>query len=414
MRNTIKAITKNIWRKILFLFFLYQTAIVSLTTNRLIYNIVNYSDEFFTIIIIFYIFNNYKTLLRDKMDVKIFKKWILFLFLQVISTIIFRYQGLFPSIVDGIFIQSKFLLAYFAGRIYMKRNYSTKFFINIFGKITKINIIILFVLTIHDIFINPFFEKGDFRYFTNSIKLFFPHETYLAVSGIILLILLNICYKHSRKKIIYMIMISIVIIMTLRMKAIGFIAIFLGMYFWIFVLKKRQIWINIAGGIIVSIYLAIDQFKVYFFSGIYSPRQIMLKDSLILLKKHFPLGSGLGSYGTTIAAQYYSPIYEKFGYNNYYGMSADRTSFLTDSFWPAIIAQGGLIGLIIFILVIKDLFIITYKRYKINNIMGFSAMMIIIYSIITSFAESSFFNPMSFILYFIMGAIISQVDLEKY
>ena len=105
-----------------------------------------------------------------------------------------------------------------------------------------------------------------------------------------------------------------------------------------------------------------------------------------------------------MAADHYSPLYTRLGYENYFGMGPTDSQFLTDCFWPAVVAQYGFIGTIIFVLVI-GLFLywsITKMKTSINS--GFAMLMILLYCFITSLAESSFFNPASMLMFMLFAA----------
>ena len=125
------------------------------------------------------------------------------------------------------------------------------------------------------------------------------------------------------------------------------------------------------------------------------------------MMEHFPFGTGFGSFGSSIAANYYSPIYERLGYQNNYGMSSEYSGFLTDCFLPTIFAQFGFIGLVFLFLIICYFLLISIRKLKINRDAGFAMLMTIVYLLITSVAESSFFNPTAF-LFFILFAVYEK------
>jgi hypothetical protein len=57
---------------------------------------------------------------------------------------------------------------------------------------------------------------------------------------------------------------------------------------------------------------------------------------------HFPLGTGFGSFGSYASRVYYSDIYVEYGLSNLYGLSASASFFITDTFWPMVIGEGGI------------------------------------------------------------------------
>ena len=73
-------------------------------------------------------------------------------------------------------------------------------------------------------------------------------------------------------------------------------------------------------------------------------------DSLGIALASFPFGAGFGRFGSAAARANYSPIYYELGYPGVWGLGTteESGSFLTDTFWPAIIGEAGLIGLACF------------------------------------------------------------------
>lgn len=69
-------------------------------------------------------------------------------------------------------------------------------------------------------------------------------------------------------------------------------------------------------------------------------------DSFTVAVQSFPFGAGFGRFGSAVARQTYSPLYYELGYNDVWGLGPTEESgqFLTDTFWPAIIGESGLIG----------------------------------------------------------------------
>lgn len=71
----------------------------------------------------------------------------------------------------------------------------------------------------------------------------------------------------------------------------------------------------------------------------------MTLDAVTLTVAAFPLGVGFGRFGSFTAGENYSPLYEDLGYQWIYGMGpGDRGGFLSDTFWPAPLAEAGILG----------------------------------------------------------------------
>lgn len=138
--------------------------------------------------------------------------------------------------------------------------------------------------------------------------------------------------------------------------------------------------------------LAWNQIYYYFFSSIQgdSARYQLLINSFKVIKDHFPIGSGFGTYASYYSGKYYSPIYSSYGLTGIYGLTRDNTSFISDSFWPMVFAQTGLIGTIAFGCALLRLFK-QIQKIRITSMAFYaSAISVLSYLLIASTAESAF------------------------
>ncbi|WP_028043614.1 hypothetical protein [Candidatus Stoquefichus massiliensis] len=372
------------------------------------YQYLNYIDEILTVFFVLYLLKNTLFLIKNYKMLLIL--WMLFLSFGLISNLIYNYQLFFPALIDAGLIVSKFIIAYLAASVYTRK---TNFdFIQVITPISKLLVIIFTLLIIHDIFFHPIYPKNEYRYFMESLQLMFGHPTYLAVAMVTLIAILSYS-NYNHKNIFYLICCSFIIFTTFRSKAIAFIFVYWMFYIFLFIMKKEINFIPIGiGGIISMLFLTKDTIINYFFSPTrYSPRSILLNDSFDLMIKHFPLGTGFGTFGTTIAEQFYSPLYVKLNYDNNFGMSALESYFLNDSFWPAIFAQTGIFGTAIFCLVIIYFINCILKKYKKSKVISLAMGSIILYLLITSIAESSFFNPTSLLLFILFGQMDNLTNI---
>lgn len=71
----------------------------------------------------------------------------------------------------------------------------------------------------------------------------------------------------------------------------------------------------------------------------------MTIDGFLLAVSSFPLGVGFGRFGSFTASDNYSPIYTDLGYERIWGLGqGDMGNFLSDTFWPAPLAETGILG----------------------------------------------------------------------
>lgn len=396
----IKINTTQIKYKLLFfvLFFLMPLGEISV--------IFQYTDEIIELVLYLYIFLHLRFIIRNKRTLLV--AWSILSALGWLSTIIWHFQSLFPTLVDGILTTNKFIVGYLAAYIFILRTRKTVS--KSIYSLAKFITWLLFLLAIHDLIFPPFFEKSEYRYFLNSIKLMFPQPTYLAAAGVTLLIYFGY-FNEDIKSIKYMVMTSFVTLVTLRSKAIGFVIVYWILYLWFFVFKaKHYIFTTILGGF-AAWFIGADQIREYYATVRFSPRQILLTDGIKLALKYFPLGTGFGTFGSRTAADHYSKLYRELGYTYLDGMGPGNNTYLSDIFWPTIFAQLGVFGTLIFIFAIYFFMKQAIGTIRVNRSAGFAMLMIMVNMLINSVAETAFFNPTAFLLFIMYGVFEGETKI---
>lgn len=96
--------------------------------------------------------------------------------------------------------------------------------------------------------------------------------------------------------------------------------------------------------------LVTGTYEEYFSNIDTTARTTMTIDAAGLALAAFPLGVGFGRFGSAVASANYSPLYEHLGYSRIHGMGpGERGGFLTDTFWPAVMAEAGILGLLCYL-----------------------------------------------------------------
>jgi O-antigen ligase len=76
------------------------------------------------------------------------------------------------------------------------------------------------------------------------------------------------------------------------------------------------------------------------------PRIALYAASIAIAREHFPLGVGLGRYGSHISRVFYSPAYEEYGLSQVVGLRQRKPIAVTDTFWPMLLGETGALGLL--------------------------------------------------------------------
>lgn len=387
-----------------FLLLLIQNIILNYTTGWL-HNIINYFDELFVLSLLLYALyiNDFKIYLDKNIKKSCFCMFFFSAF-GLISSLVYEYQNIFLTLLDW-FVCVKFFLVYFSiCEISVKYDFE-KHFLHKACRICELFAIIVTPLSIISLFY-PLFGQTDVRYGFYSVNLFYGHPSNFAACCILCSAVLMANYNFTKKKYIFMLLLCAAC--TLRTKALASVIciIFIYLYFIRFKIKNKLI--AIIGMLCLAFYIGYDQLMFYYGQSYLEDdnfvRAILTVRANELAASHFPLGTGFATFGSNIAAEHFSPLYTMLGIE--YG------PFLSDTFWPIVIAQTGYIGTIFFaffICVLIQRILLTLK----NNIFCFWACVsIMIYEIVCSLAESSFFHPQSSLMFLVFGIVINYANKE--
>lgn len=363
-----------------------------------------YFDEFLAVLSIPVFFT---ILIKKKGDINIQKNNIYLLGLYFIlisvgfiSFFKYRYQPFFVSMLDLLLV-SKFFLVYFLSEMILDKELIDDNRI-ILSKHFKIIITSFFSLTILN-YIFKIWPQQSIRFGIMSNQLFYTHPTSLAAICVFLLasLILTTDIKSCKK---YIAMILFVLLSTLRFKAIGAALIILFVIIYINKTNKKISIFKLGLVAILAIILAWGQISYYYINIDGSARKVLNETSVKIAKDYFPIGTGFATFGSHFSSVYYSPIYYKYGISNVWGLVKGESFFLTDTFWPMIIGQFGVIGVITYILMIiiilkkiQDCYSDKRKQLYIAKIICFA------YLIISSTSEAAFVHPIAIPLALILG-----------
>lgn len=328
----------------------------------------------------------------------------LFVMVGLLGNIIYRYQTVNLVIVD-LLTNLKFFgaLAYFGELTCKDSGGGSRI-----SQLSCLLTVFLFMLFLLDRVLNVF--PSDYRYGIKATRLFFNHPTYLAGICVFLIALMTI--YNVEKNLPYIGMNMIMMIFTLRSKAIVSAVLFVVLYVVIVKLHaKLKVWQMVIVGI-VCIVCAWSQIYFYFvFLGGQSARSVMLFTSFKIMKDYFPIGTGFGCYASHSAAVNYSPVYIKYGFNYIYELrNAAEGTFFDDQFWPIIFGQTGVIGTAAYICILVFLFRKVQKLFKVNLKTYTAALVVFIYLLVSSTAEPTFNNAVAIPLAMVLEICYSQAD----
>ena len=315
----------------------------------------------------------------------------------LLSNIIYKYQGI-SCIIGDIIVFTKFIFVVYLTSCILNKQQLIDYKENILKHINSISwIFVLFTLINYIFKYNP----STIRMGIMSNQIFFEHPTYLAAATIFL-ISFRIILQNNKYDVLQILLI-LVLISTMRFKAIG--AAFATLIISIYIDKKNKklsiFKIGIIG--IIMIVLSFNHIKYYLLNSEYA-RNALTITSIEIAKEHFPFGTGFASYASYFSTRNYSPVYYKYELNKIYGLQNGSSNFATDVFWPMILGQFGIFGLIIYIYIVIKLFKNIQDEYtKENKYIYIAKIIVFTYLLVSSTSESAFTNPISIPLALIIG-----------
>lgn len=201
--------------------------------------------------------------------------------------------------------------------------------------------------------------QGLFRHHTESVW-----RTYVAAMCMAYLLTLRL----TKVRLLMTAFLSVMSLMHLSTKEIICIVVFLSLFLYKRNLRFGSLMIALVGlssvGYVFYAFtpfgqIVQSQFAAYFGADSYQDqaRSVMTIKSYYIANDFFPFGSGAGTYASTPSYKLgYSDVYYMYDISEIWGASPDKPDFLTDVFWPKIIAQSGWVGLVIYLVFFWQIF----------------------------------------------------------
>ena len=289
--------------------------------------------------------------------------------------------------------------------------------IRILGSTARIVVFVMVICLLLSQFVNlgmrgfPRYGIPTFRFVFNNPGNFSKFFYFL-----IPLLLADLKFGVSRKKMVMIVLACIVWLSTMRSRAFSFVALLIAfsiLYFRGGSSKKIPIrWYHIVLLAIVALYFSWDNFVLYLFSSTQA-RAVLLRYSIVTMKSYFPIGAGFGTYGSDIAATYYSKLYELYGFRSIYGMGHVHTHYLNDNYWPMILGQFGAIGFVFMIGLLGIVHKKIYTSLANDRYYLFAAVCAMVFLLLSSVASKSYSEFSSICIFGLLGLLLPQQTEEN-
>lgn len=333
--------------------------------------LIKYFDEVLTLLffVVSFVILLFKKVKIPKEEGFIFLVWFILVFIGIISNVYSNVDRKLFDIVLDIISFSKFFVFVLCTRYLFTYEMVDKIFSSSV-KVCKVLTIGMAVLGFASLFID-FGMRGQKRFGIYGFNFIFQYAHEFTVFVLCIYTILLLKLKKKNQRIFYSILIFIVLALTLKGPSLLVPCIYLGVITMVKAKNQLKAFSVLIVLLFVGFLISRYQFVTYL-TNENAPRYILFKYGFITAHTYFPFGSGFGTYGSSVAASSYSPLYELYNFTSLYGMNPKDYQFLNDTYYPMIIAQFGFLGAIlmagVFIFCLKKSFSCHSKICKIASI----------------------------------------------
>lgn len=371
-------------------------------------SVFSYADE---IVMAFFIFLFLiKFVYQNKLEVISYRAFFIIGFLVlfgVMANLISGIQNNFIAIVLDIVSNFKMFICFYGIYEMIKTEYDAQYILNFFCPIAKLFLVIGTICGLLSLF-TDIGMRGQERFGIYGFNFIYDYAHIYSIT--ILACIMIIVHCKGKNATSYIIMAIIQMLLTTKGPSIMWSVGILVLLYYMRYHKKIGI-LAIAGVGILGLIFGSYQLQNYLLNE-NAPRFWFYKYGIITALNYFPFGSGFATFGSNMAAKYYSLLYVEYSISNRWGMSANDTQFLRDNYWPMIMGQFGFLGLLLFIL----LFYMIFQMIQKSEFEGMDKAMLLasfIYLIVHSIGSSTPVTSAAVTMMMFIALILRTSHKEK-
>ncbi|SFC09675.1 hypothetical protein [Streptococcus equinus] len=275
--------------------------------------------------------------------------------------------------------------------------------------LAKIYVLSAFIFSLINLVINTSMTF-DVRYGFRSFRFFYRNPGALNAAMLSAYSIISVTSHKTTRK-IFLALTTIVIVLTFRGMGIGAVGVFIMLEVYTNLKKSNNEFSfkKLLPVSIIAFLLGYNQIEEYFI-GSDSIRNLFLKNSIVILKRYFPIGSGFATYGSDQAYKNYSKLYYEFGYNNIYYLRPGNGIVANDNFWPMIIGQFGIFGFFAYISMILLQFKFVFSS-KMDDKIKVIVISLLVFVFITSLGNAVYTSATGMLIYITAG-VVYQPSIE--
>jgi hypothetical protein len=145
-------------------------------------------------------------------------------------------------------------------------------------------------------------------------------------------------------------------------------------------------------------------------------RAALYYTSVLIARDYFPLGTGLASFASHASKLYYSDVYREYGLSMMYGLSSKDSEYITDTFWPMVLGEGGVICLLGYVFFFKALVSASWRIARrgtndaLTTFLAMTSLLLLVGSLLESTASHIYGSSLQSALVLIPAGILWRAD----
>ncbi|SHK64684.1 hypothetical protein [Fibrobacter sp. UWEL] len=266
---------------------------------------------------------------------------------------VFHIQNSYMALVEDVLGIFKFLFTYLGLKQYLYNSgVNTALILKYVMKFVCVYLLVLSLFAGLNL-VSPIGMDAGYRYGLRMFSFVYGTPGHLINQMTYALILLESHRILNYKRIVlWEVLACFIMVCTLKTRAFTLMLIFFSLKY--FILGKIRIRLRTLVPVmaLLAYLVGYSQFEYYFIADDAAPRAMFVNTAAKIVREDFPWGTGFGTFGSSAAAKYYSPLYVKYGFSERWGMTKDNQLFLNDNYLPMIFVQFGFLLTIIFLIMV--------------------------------------------------------------
>lgn len=362
--------------------------------------VFQYSDELISIVLFLLILIRLPHAKLPKTIIMIIIFFLITLLLGILSSAWFHIQPSRIAAFKDILAVSKFFIVY----VYAAAFASDKNAERERRRILSFSRFYIWILAFCGV-VNQFVDLGMGEGYRGPIKEYaflYSHGTFMVASVVVMAAVF--IANGTKKNAGYIGLSFLVLALSMRIKAFIFIAAACTLMFGYrksAVQSRRsrasknslRLYMVLAIVLVLVYFIARNKVASYLSWGAVAARPALYIVGFQIMCNYFPLGSGLGTFASSISGEYYSPLYFTYGISNVSGLrQSEGFEYMADTYWPYIFGQYGLIGMTTYLLSLYCVFRDIRRVFQSSPNAFSAALSMFFYVIASSFVEAVFTN----------------------